>query len=177
MLPALYWALSTEDRHHTFEFVGFSSFSHRWTSGRSLTARPLVTMGSERYARGLQEGVRAMVNLLALGLGDTAAWESRAHGDLWLDLASVARSMDLPLRGSNPSPGFPTDADAFRVAEVPSITIHSYGSAGALRFWRPSDKDLGSIDPESYVASFRLVAAYLGYLDQSLTARDEMVVP
>jgi hypothetical protein len=133
-------------------------------------------MGSERYARGLQADVRAMVGLRALGFGDTAAWQSRADGELWLDLASVATSMDLPLRGSNPTPRFPTDADAFRVENVPTITIHSYGAAG-VPFWARSDENLGSIDPESYVASFRLVAAYLGYLDQSLEARREMAAP
>jgi hypothetical protein len=47
---------------------------------------------------------------------------------------------------------------------VPTITIHSYGAAG-VPFWARSDENLGSIDPESYVVSFRLVAAYLGYLD------------
>lgn len=171
LLPALYFALDAEERQHTFEFVAFSSAPRRWTSGRALWPRKFYVAGSERFARGRSEDVRAMVNLHALGLGETAAWESRAHDDLWLDLASVARSMDLPLRGSNPADPFPTHADPFQVEGVPSITIHSYGGSPASRTAVDSH-DLGPIDPDRYVRTFRLVAAYLAYLDQSLAARE-----
>ena len=115
--------------------------------------------------------MRAMVNLAALGLGETAVWVDGAHPNLWLDLASVADSMDAPLRGLVIHPNPKVDWVGLGVGGVPSITLLSYGGRTAEEGGREPVPDDPRFDPERHFEAYRLVAAYLAYLDQSLLAR------
>ena len=172
MLPALYWAISSERRHHTFEFVGFSNATRR----RVLAATETWNLGSRHFLRSQTREevakIRAMVNLIALGLGETSAWGDQGDPELFVDLGSVAAAMSLPLRVRNFRPFFYADALQFQMNGVPSITIHSYDQVSYYLVSDPTrDNSPDRIDPDAYLASYRLVAAYLAYLDQSLVAR------
>jgi hypothetical protein len=173
MLPALYWALRREPRHHRFDFVGFTS-----PTGLMLPPRrPLGTIDERRYVRRPTPWnplrMRAMVYVRELGRGDPAAWVPHADPDLWLDLASVAVSLDLPLRGAVPRPDPHSGTESLGMLEVPSITLHSVRAAG-----EPAAAGGGDgFESERYFASYRLLATYLAYLDQSLRARDEGDLP
>ena len=178
MLPALYAALKTRPRTHTYQFIGFTDATRKHRVGSRYFVRKLVEHKGLHF-------VRAMVNLKGVGLGDAAVWSNRADPDLLLDLSSVGEVMEATLRDVNfrrsehpllisHSREFPfiADAESFRRFGVPTITIHSF-SADTIRLIRASrhDVDPQLIDPDAYYETYRLVAVYLGYLDQSIDAR------
>ena len=172
MLPSLFTAMLAERRQHTFEFVAFFDGAGL----REPTAKETWNLGSEFYVRQLDaEGrrrLRAMVGLLALGQGPLSAWAAHADPDLLLDFASVTRALGLPLRDVSFTGGVPSDAEPFRIWGLPSITLHSHDQGSLLLLRDPTrDRSLARIDPDRYAESFRLVAVYLAYLDQSLAAR------
>jgi Zn-dependent M28 family amino/carboxypeptidase len=172
MLPSLFTAMLAERREHTFEFVAFFDAAG-W---REPTAKETWNLGSEYYVRSLDRPgrarIRAMVGLLALGLGPTSAWAAHADPNLWLDLGAVTRALGLPLRDVSFAGGVPSDAEPFRTWGLPSITLHSHDQDSlALLRDATRDKSLARVDADRYVESFRLVAVYLAYLDQSLAAR------
>ena len=172
LLPSLFAALLGERRHHTFEFVAFYD-SVGW---REPMARKTWNRGAEHWVRELDDGertrLRGMVGLLAIGLGPLAAWADHADPELWHDFATVARALGHPLIDVGFEGGMPSDAEPFRMWGLPSITLHSHDdeSVAILRD-ATRDRSLARIDPDHYAASFRLIAAYLAYLDQTLAMR------
>jgi hypothetical protein len=185
MLPSLFTAMLAERRHHTFEFVAF----YDAVGWREPTARKTWNLGSEFYVDQLDAGerarMRAMVGLVALGLGPLSAWAAHADPALWLDFAAATRAVGLPLRDvsfKETRPGYefgiPSDAEPFRTWGLPSITLHSYDQDTLVVLRDPThDKSLSRIDPDRYAESFRLISVYLAYLDQSLAARAAAPAP
>jgi len=172
MLPSLFTAMLAERRQHTFEFVAFFDAAG-W---REPTAKETWNRGSEHYVRSLdaaaRERLRAMVALLAIGLGPLSAWVAHADPELWLDFAAAARSLGHPLRDVSFEGGVPSDAEPFRTWGLPSITLHSHDQDSLLLLRDATrDRRLSRIDADRYVESFRLISVYLAYLDQALAAR------
>ena len=178
MLPALYRALSAHPRAHTYIFVGFTDATTKMRTGSRYFAHHM----SER---GELDAVKAVVNLKGLGLRGPAVWSKRSDPNLLLDLSSVGEAMNQEIRDVNfrrtesqvrltgrREFGFIADAESFRMYGVPTITIHSF-SGKTARLVRESrhDIDEGLIDRRAYYSTYRLLAVYLGYLDQSLEAR------
>ncbi len=158
LLPSLYQSLRPQSRRHTFLFIGFTEEE----KGRR---------GSKFYVKTLASGfvrrIRAMVNLECLGMNPPEVWADHAAPALLAALDRVAQAMgtyfprvDLERVGYD-------DAVSFRHRNVPTITIHSL-SQDKLRVLHSPQDNLSAEHLNDYDDSFRLIAAYLAYLDRVL---------
>jgi hypothetical protein len=158
LLPSLLYSLSAQPRHHTLIFIGFSG-----------EEKGLV--GSRYYADHLtseQRGhIEAMVNFDSLGLGPTEVWASHADKVLLDALAAIARASKLPVTVMNPENGASADSESFARYQIPRITLHSVTQQTWSILHSPSDK-LAAIKMNDYYDSYRLIAEYLAYLDDTL---------
>jgi len=158
LLPALLDSLSGQLRHHTLIFVGFSG-----------EEKGLV--GSQYYVDHLTNEQRAhiegMVNFDSLGLGPTEVWASHADKVLLDALASVKAGSKLPVTAMNVPEGASADSESFARYRIPRITLHSVTQKTWPILHSPSDK-MAAIKMNDYYDSYKLIAAYLAYLDDAL---------
>jgi hypothetical protein len=158
MLPSLYQSIAREKRKHTYVFIGFTE-----------EERGLI--GSEHYARNLtpeqRSKVRAMINLDSLGAGTPVIWLSQ--GDAWLAglLKAVADGLKIPLMAVNVDGAGRTDSLSFSQRKIPSLTIHSLRPDNFSVIHSRNDT-LSAIKLDEYYETYRLIAAYLVYLDSKL---------
>jgi hypothetical protein len=159
LLPSLYYSLDAQPRHYTYLFIGF-------------TGEEKGMVGSDYYVHHLTPDQRAkivaMVNMDTLALGPTKVWASHADKALLKALASVAASLKLPIAVMNVDAVGSTDSESFAEIHIPRITIHSV----TQKTWAVlhSDKDkMSAVKIDDYYDSYRLIAAYLAYLDTSLS--------
>ncbi len=167
LLVSLYESLQAEPRRHVFLFVGFSD-----------EEKGLV--GSEDFVKQLspwqRSRIRAMINLDSLGLSPTKVWLSRADKGLEQALNNVAHSMKLPLAAVNVEQVGRADSEPFAKHDIPSLTIHSVTQETFPVLHSEQDR-LSAVHMDDYYATYRLVAAYLSYLDQKLGAGKEEEAP
>jgi len=161
LLPALFDSLSAQPLYHTLILIGFS-------------AEEKGLLGSKYYVNHLTHEERAridgMVNFDSLGLGPTKVWASHADQPLLDDLRATARCNHLPLATENvDSIGASADAESFASDHIPRITLHSVTDATWSTLHSPSDT-LAAIRMTDYYDSYKLIAQYLAYLDQTLKA-------
>lgn len=158
LLPALVESLHKTPRRHTFIFIGF-------------TDEEKGLWGSKYYAHHLSReqvhGIRAMVNLECLGLTPTKVWADRANRLLLSDLVLIARNEQLDLQGVNVDRVGDDDTHPFLSRHVPVITLHSVTQKTWHFLHSPGD-NLSAINFNDYYNSYRLIAAYLAYLDATL---------
>lgn len=158
MLPSLYASLESVPRKHTFLFTAF-------------TDEEKGLVGSKYFVRNLnladRENIHAMVNLECLGLSTSEVWSDHANPQLLAGLASIAKSLRVPLSGVNVDNVGEDDAMSFRDGHIPTITIHSVtqSTIKVLHSWRDAP---AAINQDDYYQTYHLVAAYLAYLDQEL---------
>jgi putative aminopeptidase FrvX len=161
LLPSLYQALAAEPRKHTFVFVAFYGEEQGM-------------LGSQYHVRELDKDalsrIDAMVNMDTLGLGPTEVWASHADPELVQRAAVVAHAMKLPLTAVNVERVGSTDSESFRDKKVPSITFHSL-TQSTLHILHSRQDQLSEIKQDDYFDTYRLLAAYLSYLDESVRAR------
>lgn len=161
LLSSLFFSENIQPpRRHTFVFIGF-------------TGEEDGLIGSAFYAKHLSDAERsrivAMVNLDTLGLGPTEVWASHADRQLLDALALVANTMKLPLAAFNVEGGASTDSESFAKYKIPRITIHTI----TRETWPilHSDNDTYSaVKMDNYYDTYRLLAAYLAFLDSGLDA-------
>src|SRR6266850_657129 len=155
LLPSLLQAVSTQPRNHTYVFIGF-------------TDEEKGLVGSEFYVTPLthdhKSKIRELENLDSLGLAPTAIWLNRADSRLALALKTVADSLKLPLLATNVDQVGSTDSVSFSQRKIPSITVHSVTQKTWPILHSPND-NLSAINPDAYFSTYRVVAAYLVYLD------------
>ena len=158
LLPSLYEAIRKEPRKHTYVFIGF-------------TDEEKGEIGSRFYARQMTKeqvgATDAMVNMDTLGLAPTKVWTSHSDKQLVRALDYMAQLMKAPISGEDVDKVGSSDSVQFSERKIPSITIHSLTQktwdAGILH----TSKDrLSEIRMDDYYQTYRLVAAYLAYLDQ-----------
>ncbi|MGH9398099.1 MAG: M28 family metallopeptidase [Terriglobia bacterium] len=158
MLPSLYTSLHATPRRHTFLFIAF-------------TEEEKGLVGSKFYVRHLSRGfiqrIRAMVNLECLGMNPAEVWEDHAARPLLASLYRVSHSMgiiipDVDLEGVGRD-----DAMSFRHRKAPTITIHSL-TQDTVRVLHSKRDNISAEHMNDYYQSYRLVAAYLAYLDRTL---------
>jgi Zn-dependent M28 family amino/carboxypeptidase len=165
LLPSLFESLKGEPRRHTFVFIGF-------------TDEEKGLVGSEAYAKRLtreeRSKIRAMVNMDSLGLSPTKVWLSHADKKLAEALNLVAHTMKLPLTWVNvEGVGASTDSEPFASRKIPSLTIHSV-TQETFPVLHSAKDQLSAIHLDDYYATYKLVAVYLAYLDQTLpTGKEE----
>jgi hypothetical protein len=158
LLPSLYEAVKTEPRKHTYVFVGF-------------TDEEQGEIGSRFYAQQMtKEQVAmtdAMVNLDTLGLAPTEVWASHSDKQLTGALAYVAKQLNLPVTGVNVDQVGTTDAEQFAERKIPRITIHSLTQDTWNAHILHTSKDkIAAMRLEDYYQTYRLLAAYVAFLDQ-----------
>lgn len=156
MLPSLYQGLKDEPRQHTFVFVSFAG-----------EEKGLV--GSKFYAKSLEPQrlakIRAMICMDTLALGPTEVWVSRSNPDLVHALHRVSLAMKLPLTRVDVEKVGESDEEPFIQGKVPTITIHSLTqeTLPILHSWRDNYR---AVHFDDYYQSYRLLSAYLAFLDK-----------
>ncbi len=159
LLPSLYQATKIDPRKHTYIFIGF-------------TDEEKGEVGSRFYARHMTKeqvsATDAMVNMDTLGLASTEVWATHSDKQLTALLAYIAKQMNLPVIAVNVERIGSTDSVQFSERKIPSITIHSLtqDAWNAHILHSPKDK-LSAMNLDNYYQTYRLVAAYLSFLDQA----------
>jgi len=158
LLPSLYEAIKIEPRKHSYIFIGF-------------TDEEVGEVGSAFYVhqmtRAQVAATDAMVNIDTLGLAPTEVWASHSDPRLNHAIASLAKSMSLPVTAMNVEQVGSTDSEQFAARKIPSITIHSLTQQTWDAHILHTSKDkLSAMNLDNYYETYRLVAAYIAYLDQ-----------
>jgi Zn-dependent M28 family amino/carboxypeptidase len=158
LLPSLYEAVKTEPRKHTYVFVGF-------------TDEEQGLIGSRFYARQMtKEQVAvtdAMVNMDTLGLAPTEVWASHSDKRLTGALAYIAKQLNLPVISVNFDQLGTTDSEQFAERKIPRITIHSLTQeTWNARILHTSKDKIAAMRLDDYYQTYRLLAAYLAFLDE-----------
>jgi putative aminopeptidase FrvX len=158
MLPSLLYGVDGAQRKHTFIFIGF-------------TGEEDGLVGSEFYASHLtkeqRSHIRAVINMDTLGLGPTEVWTSRADPQLLKDLINVAVALHASVAGMNVDNAGSTDSESFAKYKIPRMTLHSLTQETFPILH--SDKDqMSVIKPDDYYTSYKVISAFLVYLDGTL---------
>ena len=160
LLPSLFYSMDQKPRRHTFVFVAF-------------TDEEGGLVGSEFYARTLPQDQRsrisAMVNMDTLALGPTEVWSSHSDKVLLEALADTAYAMKIPVTAVNVDGVGSSDSESFARYNIPRITLHSVTDATWPILHTARDR-MDVVKMDDYFTSYRLIAAYLSYLDSSLDA-------
>jgi len=154
LLPFLYRALGVEEREHSFEFVAYGKGHRR--RDRNKPAR----LGSRPG-----EGVRAIVEIQDLDPA-TIGFSSTDPG-LGQDLVAASAAVGRPLDSLRT---FTHRRFRSARARVPMIVIVAPPRSDA-RDETPAVSASRAAGPEGYHSAARLVAVYLGYLDETLRLR------
>ena len=159
LLPSLYEAVKIVPRKHTYLFIAFTD-EEQGLIGSTFYAR---SMTKEQVA-----ATTAMVNMDTLGLAPTEIWGSHADKGLNRAMAYVAKQLNMPITSVDVEQiGASADSESFADRKIPSITIHSLTPEA----WRahilhsPKDK-FSAMHLDDYYETYRLVAAYVAFLDQ-----------
>jgi hypothetical protein len=169
LLPSLYEAIKTDPRKHSYIFIGF-------------TDEEQGEVGSRFYARQMTKEqialTDAMVNMDTLGLAPTEVWASHSDKRLTGALAYMAKQLSLPIAFVNVEQVGSTDSVQFSERKIPSITIHSLSQTTWDAHILHTAKDkLSAMRLDDYYQTYRLLAAYLAYLDQAAGAPDAANTP
>ena len=158
LLPSLFQSLAAEPRRHKFVFVGF-------------TDEEKGLVGSRYYVSQLSKQERskvlAMINLDTLGLSPTKVWLSHADETLAGLMNGLAIRMKLPLTALDVEKVGSSDSEPFRQAKIPAMTVHSV-TQQTLSILHSDRDQAGAIRMDDYYDTYRLLAAYLAYLDLML---------
>jgi hypothetical protein len=95
----------------------------------------------------------AMVNMDTLGLAPTEIWSSHSDKRLNGALGYVARQLNVPISGVNVEQIGSKDSEQFAARKIPSITISSKDRLSVIRL-------------DYYYQTYRLLAAYVAFLDE-----------
>jgi Iap family predicted aminopeptidase len=158
LLPSLYQGLHTHKPRHTFIFVSFSGEE----KGELGSASYVKNMAEQDVAR-----TQAMVNMDTLGLGTTAVWYSHSDPKLVAALAATGKTLSIPIKAVNVEAVGSTDSEQFAKRKIPRITIHSVTQETWSILHSRRDK-LSAVKLDDYYTSYKLIAAYMAYLDQTL---------
>jgi Zn-dependent M28 family amino/carboxypeptidase len=157
LLPSLYEAVKTDPRQHSYIFIGF-------------TDEELGERGSRFYAHELTKekvaATDAMVNLDTLGLAPTEVWASHSDKMLTAALIFVAKELKVPVSAVNVDQVGSSDAEQFAERKIPRITIHSLSQdTWDARILHTSKDKLSAMHLDNYYETYRLVTAYVVFLD------------
>jgi len=158
LLPSLYEAVKKEPRKHTYVFIGF-------------TDEEQGEVGSHFYARHMSKeqvaATDAMVNMDTLGLAPTEVWASHSDKRLTGALFYLAKQLNMPLKSVNVEQVGSTDSEQFAERKIPSITIHSLTQETWNAHILHTSKDkISAMRLDDYYQTYRLLAAYVAFLDQ-----------
>ena len=158
LLPSLYESVKGEPRKHTYIFVGFTDEEKR-------------DVGPEFYVRKMSKDqvdqTDAMLNMDTLGLGPTEVWGSHSDPRLVGGLSYIANRLNLPLGRVDVEQVGYTDSESFAARNIPRITVHSLTQkTWDAHILHTSRDELSAMHLDDYYQTYRLLAAYIAYLDQ-----------
>lgn len=156
MLASLYEGLAATSRRYTYVFIGFSD-----------EEKGLI--GSRSHARQYKKDAPrplAMINLDSLGRAAPSVWVEGSDERLVQSLYFVAKALKLPFEFVNFGRGISTDSESFRERKIPVISLHSVRQDDLRLLHTPADQ-LSLLDQSIYSDTYRLILAYLIYLDQT----------
>jgi hypothetical protein len=164
LLPALVRSVRLDRHTHSFAFVAYADQRHRRAGyGTPGGARYFM----ERLRSDLRLKTIAIITLHGFGRGfghaPIGVWSAEADPELRLDLRSVSKSLDLPTRNVRLKKFHASDLTQIGQPTVPSI------------FLFVADPEIGGLAGE-YLDSFRFLAVYLGYVDQTIEARAKPIL-
>lgn len=158
LLPSLFESIGKLPRRHRFVFVGF-------------TAEEQGLLGSKAYVAQLskqqRQQIHGVINLDSLGTGPTKVEADRGDPQLAGLLASIARSMSLPVQVVNVHKVGRSDSDSFQDAGIPTLNIHSLTQETFPILHSPQDR-IEAIRMDDYYATYRLLTGFLALLDVAL---------
>src|SRR2546426_10592260 len=114
-----------------------------------------------------------MLNLDSLGTSATKLETDRGDKRLTGALDNVAATFKLPISVVNAHNGGRSDSDSFHDKKVPTINLHSMTNETIRIIHSPRDQ-IEAIHMDEYYDSYRLITAFLAYLDQKF---DPAAVP
>jgi hypothetical protein len=162
LLPSLYETVKIEPRKHTYIFIGFTDEEQGEVGSRFYVRQ----MSREQVAATV-----AMVNMDTLGLAPTEVWASHSDKRLTGALAYVAKQLNVPITGVNVDQVGSTDAEQFAERKIPRITIHSLTQeTWNARILHTSKDKISAMRLDDYYQTYRLLAAYVIFLDQLASA-------
>jgi Zn-dependent M28 family amino/carboxypeptidase len=158
LLPSLYQAIKVEPRKHSYIFIGF-------------TDEEVGEVGSAFYVHQMTKAqvaaTDAMVNMDTLGLARTEVWASHSDPRLNQAIAGIAKSLKVPVIGVDVEQVGTTDSEQFAQRKIPSITIHSLTQeTWDAHILHTSRDKFSAMNLDNYYETYRLVAAYVAFLDQ-----------
>ena len=161
LLPSLYESL----RHgtalrHRFLFIGFTDEEAGLVGSRAWVSANRKT---------LLKHVRAVVNIDSVAAGPLPLylWASRADPELGRMALEIAQAVKVPVQGMNVEKVGNSDTAPFRDAKVPTLDFHGLTNETWL-ILHTIDDQLSKVNLDAYKATYRFLAVYLKYLDQSL---------
>lgn len=162
LLPSLYEAVKAEPRKHSYVFVGF-------------TDEEKGEIGSHFYANQMTEeqvaATDAMVNMDTLGLAPTEVWATHSDKKLTGALFYIAKQLKIPVTSVNVDYIGSADSVQFSNRKIPSITIHTLTQeTWNARIIHSSKDNFSVIKLDDYYETYKLLSAYLAFLDQVLGA-------
>ena len=158
LLPSLYEAVKIEPRKHTYIFIGFTDEEKGLVGSRFYAQQ----MTKEQVA-----ATDAMVNMDTLGLAPSEVWATHSDKRLIGALASIAKQLNVPITGVNVDQIGSSDAESFAERSIPRITVHSLTQeTWNARILHTSKDKLSAMRLDDYYQTYRLLAAYIAYLDQ-----------
>lgn len=157
LLPSLYEAVKMAPRKHTYLFIGF-------------TDEEQGEVGSRFYVRQMTKEqitmTDAMVNMDTLGLAPTEVWASHSDRQLTGALINVAKQLNFAITGVDVDQIGSSDAEQFAERRIPRITIHSLTQeTWNARILHTSKDRISAIRLDDYYQTYRLLAAYIAFLD------------
>jgi len=110
----------------------------------------------------------AMVNMDTLGLAAPKVWTTHSDKRLSSALVYIGKQLNVPVTGVNVEQVGSADSVQFAKRKIPSITIHSLTQEtwNAHILHTPKDK-FSAIRLDDYYQTYKLVTAYLVFLDQA----------
>lgn len=158
LLPSLYASTRIAPRKHTYIFIGFTDEERGEVGSRFYVGQ----MTEEQVA-----ATDAMVNMDTLGLAPTEIWSTHSDKRLKSVLVFVAKQLDVPISGVNVERVGTSDAEQFAERKIPRITIHSLTQESwNARILHTSKDKLSAIHLDDYYQTYRLLAAYVAFLDE-----------
>jgi len=161
LLPSLYQALAKRPRTLTFIFAGFSEEEIGLDGSRHFV---------QQWRRENRPAPIAMVNLDCLGLSPTKISVTTSDQRLMNQAARIAQAMKLPLQGVNVDQVGISDAVSFGREKIPTLDVTSITQESLSYLHSPEDTS-DKIKFEHYRDTFKLVSAFLTYMDVSHAAR------
>jgi hypothetical protein len=158
LLPSLFQSLQDRTRKHTFVFAGFTAEER----GLAGSAYYVAHMSDAEIGR-----TRAMVNLDTLALGPTEVWLTHSDRKLAGALFAMAESMKLRVSVANADRVGDDDSHSFMRRKIPTLMLHSLTNP-TLHILHSDDDNLSAVKFDDYYDTYRLLTAFLAWIDVTL---------